>query len=267
MDTNRHEEVMDDKERPRAIQTSYATCLNCGALVVENFCPKCGQKKEVERLTWRSLAGELFHFLTHIEKGFLNTSWRLLIWPDRVIGEYLSGKRKKYFKPVSLYLIWVAIHLLAYQFVTEWMHYENLRTSRETQTFIVKHSNMFGLLLMPILSFVLWLIVTRPKLNYIESFAAIVYTFAAVEILIFFQIVIVGLLLNENFLTDRFLMQIQAVTSIWTFYCCAFFLRNAGIRYLIPRILLALLVGILINEKLPALVAEIILKIKSHANA
>jgi len=236
-------------------------------MVVENFCPNCGQKKEVERLTWRSLVGEIFHFFTHLERGFLNTSWRLLIWPDRVIGEYLSGKRKKYFKPFSLYLIWVAIHLLAYQLIIGWMHYENLRTGQETQTFIVKHSNMFGLMLIPILAFVLWLIVTRSKLNYIESFAVIVYTFAAVEMLIFFQIVIVGLLLQRNFLTDRFLTQIQVVASIWTFYCFAFLLRTGGIKYLIPRILLALVVGILINDKVSALVAEIILKIKNHADA
>ncbi len=90
-------------------------CLNCGALINENFCPKCGQKKGVEKLTWRSFILEIFHFFIHIERGFLNTTWQLLIRPGKVIGEYLAGKRKKYFKPLSLYLIWVTFHLLAYQ--------------------------------------------------------------------------------------------------------------------------------------------------------
>src|SRR5688572_18590531 len=102
-------------------------CLNCGTFITENFCPKCGQKKEVGTLTWHSLIHEIFHFFSHIEKGFLYTSYRLLIRPDKVIGEYIEGKRKKYFKPIALYLIWVAIHLLSSELISDWMRYENLR--------------------------------------------------------------------------------------------------------------------------------------------
>src|SRR5687768_667321 len=177
-----------------------ATCLNCGTFVTDNFCPKCGQKKEVERLTWHSLVEEIFHFFSHIEKGFLYTSYRLLIRPDKVIGEYLEGKRKKYFKPITLYLIWVAIHLLAYQLITDLMDYENLRTGGfllqggKTQAFIVKNSKLFGLLQWPILSFFVWLIVSRPNLNFIETLVALIYVFAAIEIIVFVQIIITGLL-------------------------------------------------------------------------
>jgi len=244
-----------------------ATCLNCGSTVTKNYCSNCGQKKEVQRLTWQSLILEVFHFFSHIEKGFFFTSYKLLIRPDLVIGEYLEGKRKKYFKPVSLYLIWVALHLLAFQLIPEWMHYENLRIGNllwvkggEHQVFVVKHASAFGLLLLPILSFFLWLIVSRPKLNYIESLVAILYSLAAIEMLIFFQIVFIGLLFRINFLTNAFLIQVQVVAFLWTFYCSVMFFRKKRIKLLILRIVLALLIGTVVDNKVTELLAELVLK-------
>jgi hypothetical protein len=243
-------------------------CLNCGTPITENYCPKCGQKKEVERLTWHTVVEEIVHFFSHIEKGFLYTSYRLLIRPDKVIGEYLEGKRKKYFKPIALYLIWVAIHLLANQLVTDLMHYENLRTGGfllqegETQAFIVKNSKLFGLLQLPVLSFFVWLIVSRPKLNFIETLVALIYVFAAIEILVFFQIIIIGLLFRTNFLTNAFLIQVQVVSSIWTFYCFVLFFKTKKIQLLVLRILLALVVAFLFNGEVTELIAEMILKMK-----
>jgi len=241
-------------------------CLNCGSIVNTNFCPNCGQKKGVEKLTWRSFVVEIFHFFAHIEKGFLNTTWLLLIRPAKVIGEYLAGKRKKYFKPLSLYLVWVAFHVLIYQLVVGWMHYENLRTSNvlfsggEAGTYIAKHTNLFGLLLLPILSFFSWLIVSRPKLNYIENLVTLIYIFATSEMLIVFQIIITGLLFKTNFLTNGFAIQVQIVTFIWSFFCAYVFFKTKRIRFLIPRILLAEFFGIVVNGKLGALVAGLILK-------
>lgn len=246
-----------------------AVCLNCGSTITGNFCPNCGQKKEVKRLTWHSLIVEVFHFFSHIEKGFFFTSYKLLIRPDKVIGEYLEGKRKKYTKPVSLYLIWVAIHLLAFQLIRDWMNYENLRTGHllwvkggEQQLFVVKHSNVFGLLLLPVLSFLLWLFVARPKLNYIESLVATLYSLAAIELLIFFQIVLAGLLLGTNFLTNAFLLQVQVVAFSWTFYCSTMLFRKKGIKFLIPRIVLVLLFALLVNDMVTALLAKLILKMR-----
>ena len=238
------------------------TCLNCSTFITDNFCPKCGQKKQVERLTWHSLVKETFHFFSHIEKGFIYTSYRLLIRPDKVIGEFLEGKRKKYFKPIALYLIWVAIHLLAYQLITDLMHYENLRTRGETQAFIVKNSKLFGLLQLPILSFFVWLIVSRPRLNFIETLVTLIYVFAAIEILVFFQIIIEVLLFRTNFLTNAFLIQAQVVSSIWTFYSFILFFRTKRIKLLVPRIFLALVIALWFNGEVTELIAEMILKMK-----
>jgi hypothetical protein len=243
------------------------TCLNCGTFITDNFCSKCGQKKEAGRLTWHLLVKEILDFFS-IERGFVYTSYRLLIRPHKVIEEYLEGKRKRNFKPIPLYLIWVGIHLLTYQSITDFMHYENLRTTGyllqggETQAFIVKNSQLFGLLQLPVLSFFVWLVVSRPKLNFIETLVAIIYVFAGITILVFFQIIIVGLLFRTNFLTNAFLIQVQVVSSIWTFYCFLLFFRTNSIKHLVPRILLALVIAFLFLGEATELIAEMILKMK-----
>ncbi|MFI5131533.1 MAG: DUF3667 domain-containing protein [Chitinophagales bacterium] len=242
-------------------------CLNCGNSINKNFCSNCGQKKEVGKLTWHSLVTEIFHFFSHIEKGFLNTSFQLIIRPRKVISEYLAGKRKKYFKPLSLYLVWFSLHLITFNLLTHWMHYENHRTSNflfaggEVGTFIVRHNNIFGLLLLPILSFAVWLIVSRPKMNYVETLALSIYQFAAFEILIFFQILATGLLFKTNFLTNRFLIQIQIVSIVWSFFCSIAFFKPKKIKFLIPRILLAIILASILFLKISALIGELILKI------
>ncbi|NEU07858.1 DUF3667 domain-containing protein [Flavihumibacter sp. R14] len=232
-----------------------------------NFCPYCGQKKEVGKLTWHSLVLEIFHFFSHIEKGFLNTSYQIIIRPGKVISEYLEGKRKKYFKPLSLYLIWFSVHLITFNLLIQWMHYENHRTTNflfaggDVGTFIVRHNNIFGLLLLPILSLLIWLIVSKPWMNYLESFILGIYAFAAFEILIVFQILITGLLFRTNFLTDGFLIQIQVVSLAWSFFCFLTFFKSKKIKFLIPRILLGLVLGIIVYQKITVLIANLILKI------
>ena len=243
------------------------TCLNCGAEIQHQFCPYCGQKKDVEKLNWHSLVHEIAHFFTHIEKGFLTTSFQLLIRPGRVIKEYLAGKRKKYHKPISFYLIWTAIHLVTYTFVIGLMHYENLRSasvntffsSKEEGTYVVQHTQVFGLLSIPIQSLIIWIIVSRPKMNYIETLTISIYASAIIEMLIFFQILIVGLLLQTNFLTNGFVLQVQVVYTSWSFFCLIDLFKKDRIKFLLIRTLLALIVSFLVYQILAHLIASFIL--------
>ena len=77
------------------------TCLNCGTPLTAKYCPQCGQKANVGRLTWHHLGEEIAHFFTHIEQGFLKTTKDLLIKPGIVQKNYLDGKRKIYHKPIG----------------------------------------------------------------------------------------------------------------------------------------------------------------------
>src|SRR5690348_7495803 len=92
-------------------------CLNCGNRFSGHFCPICGQKAEVERLTAGQLLTDTIHSLTHYEKGFLHTVWHFLIKPGTASINFLSGKRKEYQRPVSYILILTTIYILIHNFI------------------------------------------------------------------------------------------------------------------------------------------------------
>ena len=80
-------------------------CLNCGAEYEGNFCPECGQRASVGRLTMLSV---LNSFLA--VAGFSNGKlWKTLLHsvtrPGHMIREYLHGKRTYYIKPLNLLVV------------------------------------------------------------------------------------------------------------------------------------------------------------------
>ena len=81
-------------------------CLNCGKKSTEgDFCPYCGQRKDVSRITMTVLSISLLSGLTRINRGFLYTCWKLLLQPWNVIKDYLQGKRQQYTGPIQILII------------------------------------------------------------------------------------------------------------------------------------------------------------------
>lgn len=88
-------------------------CKNCGAHFTGRFCNACGEKvyKEHDR-SMLKLFHEAFHFITHFEGTFLNSLKALVISPGKISLDYCNGIRKKYFKPLSFFLLLVILYLL-----------------------------------------------------------------------------------------------------------------------------------------------------------
>jgi len=79
-------------------------CLNCGHVVEENFCPKCGQENIVTK-------EDAFHMVTHaiadyfhFEHKFFSTIGPLLLKPGQLTKEYVAGKRMSSIHPIRLYI-------------------------------------------------------------------------------------------------------------------------------------------------------------------
>lgn len=88
-------------------------CKNCSSEFAGKFCNNCGEKVYNEHDKKLShIFEEVFHFITHLDNKFLKTLRLIFFKPGFVSKEYCEGKRKKYFKPVSLFLIAVIIYLL-----------------------------------------------------------------------------------------------------------------------------------------------------------
>jgi len=47
-------------------------CKNCGEAVSDKFCPHCGQKASVNRISIRSLLRDLPNAIFHVDSGNVN---------------------------------------------------------------------------------------------------------------------------------------------------------------------------------------------------
>lgn len=88
-------------------------CKNCGNQFIGKFCNQCGEKLYTdEDKKLKHFFEEAFHFITHFDSKFFKTVKLVFFKPGFVSQEVSNGVRKKYFKPVSLFLIGVIIYLL-----------------------------------------------------------------------------------------------------------------------------------------------------------
>ncbi|MEM7185152.1 MAG: DUF3667 domain-containing protein [Bacteroidota bacterium] len=78
-------------------------CKNCGAELFEsdNFCKSCGAKVIRNRLTFKNLWADFAEQFLNYDNRFLITYLGLFKHPEKVIGSYISGTRKKYVNVLS----------------------------------------------------------------------------------------------------------------------------------------------------------------------
>ena len=90
---NRHEKLRENKG-----------CENCGHYVEKRFCPECGQENIETRQPFHYLFTVSVEDFIHYDSRFWKTILYLLFYPARLTKIYLSGKRKLYVPPVTLYI-------------------------------------------------------------------------------------------------------------------------------------------------------------------
>lgn len=88
-------------------------CKNCGNTFGGKYCNNCGEKiYTVKDKNIKHLFEEAFHFITHLDGTLLNTLKAVVAKPGKLSFDYCNGIRKKYFKPMSFFLLLVVIYLL-----------------------------------------------------------------------------------------------------------------------------------------------------------
>lgn len=89
------------------------TCKNCQSQFEGKYCNHCGQKFYTDRdKSVSHFVKEVFHFLTHFEGSFFNSLKAVLFKPGKLASDYSKGIRKKYFKPISFYLMIIILYLI-----------------------------------------------------------------------------------------------------------------------------------------------------------
>lgn len=164
-------------------------CKNCNTQFIGNFCPECGQSARIDRIYSSYLIRELFHFFTHVEKQFLQTSWLMLTSPGPLFLSFVNGKRKSYQSPVSYFLIWatstiVCLYGLEIFFGKDQViQYNNYYGEGQSTDFAVRHLSFVLAFLMPVFSIYFWLLCARPFYNYFESLTCVLYVLGTILML------------------------------------------------------------------------------------
>jgi Protein of unknown function (DUF3667) len=95
------------------MQPTAHICKNCNNSFSGKYCNQCGEKvySEKDKSVFH-LFEEGLHFITHFEGTFFNTLKKVFTKPGQLSVDYCNGKRKTYFKPLSLFLLLVVLYLL-----------------------------------------------------------------------------------------------------------------------------------------------------------
>lgn len=87
-------------------------CATCGTQFHGNYCPRCGQKANIGRYSFKTA------FLLFLDvwglgnRGMFRTIRDLLLRPGYMIRDYLSGMQMAYFPPFKMFFLVIALYVL-----------------------------------------------------------------------------------------------------------------------------------------------------------
>lgn len=187
-------------------------CPNCNFTLIpgQQFCPACGQRNHLPRITTRGLIRDFMQFIFHAEKGILNLIKGLSTQPGRVVTEYVEGKRKKYFNPFSFLALCIAFMVLMNSWLkpyqglpqvdeqvveripdeaTKNIYKLTVKRNAEIQGFFNRNMNFGTLITAPFYALFLWLFFKRRGRNMAEIAVAYILLTAFADVLftIFFS--------------------------------------------------------------------------------
>jgi hypothetical protein len=227
-------------------------CLNCGKKAEFKYCQHCGQATTVSRLTWTSLVEEVTHFFTHVEHGFLKTNRMVLFHFGTFVQSFLQGRRKNVQKPVAFLLIWIAISLLSHN-AAKWITgNEHLRTASiftgdgEIFEFYSKHISLVETLVLPFISLAVWLILGRPKLNYVEVVAVTFYNFS-VSYMIYALLWVIACFFDSDKSYNLFFDTAPILYLVWSIYATYDFYKRYTHRHFILRLVVFFCLAVVIR--------------------
>lgn len=96
-------------------------CSVCKSKIKENYCSKCGQYYKNERISIKTILGDLFGNIFSLEKSFLENIKLGFYQPKTLITNYWNGFRGYYYSPVKFLmvasLLFLSLNLLGKDFL------------------------------------------------------------------------------------------------------------------------------------------------------
>ena len=88
------------------------TCKNCNSEVNSNYCHNCGQRTSIHKVTFSETFQDVINSMFSIDAPLWVTIKTLILNPGKLFRDYLSGKRKTYYKPVTFFILTTIVFVL-----------------------------------------------------------------------------------------------------------------------------------------------------------
>lgn len=160
-------------------------CLNCGALVEEEFCGQCGQKTATVRLSTSVIVKQFLESVLHIRKGFPYTVKQLILNPGKSIRGFVDGGRVNWYKPLAFVMLCglvagVVLQTTDVEFAQVSVEEDTPKAVQEfshrINQFMLKNYSLITLAYIPIYALFSWLFFIRSGMNYAENLVLNGYT-------------------------------------------------------------------------------------------
>jgi hypothetical protein len=245
-------------------------CKNCGHEFEGKFCSNCGQDSEVDKINAKYFFKEISHSILNLDKGFFYTIKELFTRPGNSIRDYLQGKRKNHYKPISFVIITATIYLFTTlitgerTFLSEFF-YGAIRGFEDKEFVTISNILKWGannftyltLILMPLFSFASFVSFRKAGYNYFEHLIINCYIKGAQIILYSVFCFLIHWTNNEIYILPVIALSLSIAYLIW-FYMQ--FFDNKTAIYKITRLVLTYLLYFTIIGLLFIILMIVILK-------
>lgn len=153
-------------------------CKSCENTYEGIYCPNCGQKKILKRLTIKESLAQLFGVMINLERGLWHTSIMMFKKPGMVVNDYLNGKTRPYIHPFRFLFLWLTIQLFlmfssgVFDFIQVQMaaelHQETTDFQQRINEVMLKYLQLFFLFSIPSLSLGTKLFFKKKQFNFAE---------------------------------------------------------------------------------------------------
>ncbi|MFN8354437.1 MAG: DUF3667 domain-containing protein [Spirosomataceae bacterium] len=192
-------------------------CRACKHPVSDAFCSHCGEPTHVKRITLKGLLHDVFHFFTHVDKGFAYTLKQLAIAPGNMQRQFIEGNRRNHQKAFSMFFICATITAFSRYWILKSLNTFNGQAGLNDANFFHEYLVPIQIGLLPIIIFLAYVLFKNTKYNVAEIGVLILYTFS------FFLLLTILLWLLRFIKPDLNITYLELPTI--TVYCSITFLN------------------------------------------
>jgi hypothetical protein len=190
-------------------------CKNCNTpqRTDYKFCPACGAKVVVKRLTFRNLVYDITERVFNVDSTFFRTFIQLFNRPEQVIDSYIQGVRRRYLNPIShlgiaLTLSGLTIFVMKKVMTPEMFNAYGGDLPEEVAGKIYEavfdYSSLFFLVYIPVFALAGYLTFNKKNYFFSEYVIAFIYIMAQWSIAVFLPTILILLFAPETYMTVSF---------------------------------------------------------------